>query len=114
MSLYRRRRPWAKVGRPDRGDQLHTLPNEDVSIGFWLEPVNHVKVDLPVAHLPVGCRDERQVIDHHVMPTLMAMRFTSLQAFSELQKHISHTFHINYIHLRMRNPTKTSKNRVQK
>lgn len=59
--------------------ELQPLPNEDVSVGFWLEPVMHEKVELPISHLPIGCRDRKQIIDHHVMPKLMRLRWKSLE-----------------------------------
>jgi len=59
---------------------LQALPNEDVSVGFWLEPVVHRKVELAIAHLPTGCRNKTQVIDHHVMPKLMALRWSTLES----------------------------------
>lgn len=59
--------------------ELQPLPNEDVSVGFWLEPIVHAKVELPISHLPIGCRDRSQIIDHHVLSRLMATRWKSLE-----------------------------------
>eukprot|EP00933_Yihiella_yeosuensis_P046071 TRINITY_DN4153_c0_g1_i1.p1 TRINITY_DN4153_c0_g1~~TRINITY_DN4153_c0_g1_i1.p1 ORF type:complete len:405 (+),score=88.41 TRINITY_DN4153_c0_g1_i1:50-1264(+) len=50
------------------------LPGEDVSVGFWLQVVNHTKVDLPVSCLcgccgNSGASDEQRnefVVDHYV------------------------------------------------
>lgn len=38
-----------------------------------------VQVELPISHLPIGCRDRKQIIDHHVMPKLMRLRWKSLE-----------------------------------
>lgn len=63
-----------------RMPQLQDLVNEDVSVGFWLQPVAHQKVHIPVAPFALGCRDKSQVIDHHVKEKLFVLRAESLQA----------------------------------
>lgn len=63
-----------------RMPQLQDLVNEDVSVGFWLQPVAHQKVHIPVAPYALGCRDRSQVIDHHVKEKLFGLRAESLQA----------------------------------
>ena len=37
------------------------------------------QVELPISHLPIGCRDRSQIIDHHVLSKLMATRWKSLE-----------------------------------
>ena len=37
------------------------------------------QVELPISHLPIGCRDRSQIIDHHVLSRLMATRWKSLE-----------------------------------
>lgn len=59
--------------------ELQPLPNEDVSVGFWLQPVVHTKVEMPISEFPRGCRDGRKIIDHHVMPKLMNLRWKNLE-----------------------------------
>eukprot|EP00440_Ansanella_granifera_P005993 gb/GFBE01006501.1/.p1 GENE.gb/GFBE01006501.1/~~gb/GFBE01006501.1/.p1 ORF type:complete len:402 (+),score=74.43 gb/GFBE01006501.1/:1-1206(+) len=56
------------------------LANEDVSVGFWLQPTMHQRVEMPVSHFPSGCKDNSQVIDHHVLPKLMALRWETFLA----------------------------------
>eukprot|EP00440_Ansanella_granifera_P036641 gb/GFBE01039753.1/.p1 GENE.gb/GFBE01039753.1/~~gb/GFBE01039753.1/.p1 ORF type:complete len:378 (+),score=77.86 gb/GFBE01039753.1/:1-1134(+) len=62
---------------------LTDLSNEDVSVGFWLEPVVHQKLSVPVAPLPHGCRDEVTLVDHHVEPKLMLLRGEQLRQHGE-------------------------------
>lgn len=54
--------------------QVREFVNEDVSIGFWLQSVVHDKVNVPIGSLPTGCQNQTQVLDHHVLPRLMALR----------------------------------------
>lgn len=56
---------WAPVPR------LASLSEDEVSVGFWLLPVNHTKVQMPVAFSNQACsRDDlgasRLVLDNHV------------------------------------------------
>lgn len=69
--------------------QLDDLPNEDVAVGWWLEPVKHQKVELPVAMWATACsylqnQDPRMptneaVIDHKVDPKLMRLRYAQFE-----------------------------------
>merc|ERR1719436_1444125 len=47
---------WAPVPR------LVNLPDEDLSVGFWLQAVNHTKVAAPVAPDSAGCGGGRPMI----------------------------------------------------
>eukprot|EP00441_Pelagodinium_beii_P017165 CAMPEP_0197657380 /NCGR_PEP_ID=MMETSP1338-20131121/44587_1 /TAXON_ID=43686 ORGANISM="Pelagodinium beii, Strain RCC1491" /NCGR_SAMPLE_ID=MMETSP1338 /ASSEMBLY_ACC=CAM_ASM_000754 /LENGTH=343 /DNA_ID=CAMNT_0043233727 /DNA_START=426 /DNA_END=1457 /DNA_ORIENTATION=+ len=60
--------------------QLQDLVNEDVSVGFWLQPIVHHKVHLPVAPFALGCTDKSQVIDHHVKEKLFDLRAKAIHA----------------------------------
>jgi len=65
---------WAPVPR------LVNLPQEDASVGFWLQAVNHTKVSMPVSFGKVACPstdDGKFVIDHGVSPSAMEQRWTS-------------------------------------
>merc|ERR1719335_948041 len=63
---------WARL------PQLEDLPSEDVSVGFWLEAVNHTKMDMPVSIHPSACNSDKKrhlVIDHYVSPDDMRLRW---------------------------------------
>ncbi|CAK8998801.1 unnamed protein product [Durusdinium trenchii] len=59
---------------------LRSLSNEDVSVGFWLQPVSHWNVQLPVATAAVGCKEKEKIIDHPVPPEEMTRRGQALAA----------------------------------
>lgn len=63
---------WARLPR------LENLPSEDVSMGFWLQAINHTKVELPVSIKDSACTDDRRrdlAVDHYVSPEEMATRW---------------------------------------
>lgn len=65
---------WAPVPR------LFNLPSEDVSVGFWLQAVNHTKVEMPISIHNSACTDDKNhtlVIDHLVEPHQMRQRWQS-------------------------------------
>lgn len=58
--------------------KLEDLPSEDVSMGFWLQAVNHTKVDMPVSIAQSACTTDRNkdlVVDHYVFPEDMKRRW---------------------------------------
>jgi hypothetical protein len=59
--------------------QLANLPSEDVSTGFWLQAVNHTKIDMPVSITNDGCSRPHLVVDHYVTPEQMAHRWRHYQ-----------------------------------
>mmetsp|Transcript_22953 Transcript_22953/g.48789 ORF Transcript_22953/g.48789 Transcript_22953/m.48789 type:complete len:363 (-) Transcript_22953:62-1150(-) len=52
---------WAPVPR------LWSLPNEDASVGLWLEPVNHTKVSMPVSDHNIACDGHSRVLEEHIL-----------------------------------------------
>merc|ERR1719502_2211782 len=63
---------WASMPR------LEDLPSEDVSIGFWLQAVNHTKVEMPVSIKDSACAADRSkalVVDHYVTEEEMLRRW---------------------------------------
>jgi len=62
---------------------LQALRNEDVSVGFWLQPVMKERVDMKVANEPKGCQDRDTVIDHRVSSALARFRFQQFAAHGD-------------------------------
>lgn len=63
---------WAHMPR------LEDLPSEDVSIGFWLQAVNHTKIEMPVSIQNGACAGnggKELVVDHYVSPEEMSLRW---------------------------------------
>jgi len=62
---------WAPVPR------LASLPHDEVSVGFWLLPVNHTKVHMPVAIGNEACKAGPKdiVLDHGMDATTMLQRW---------------------------------------
>jgi len=63
---------WAHMPR------LEDLPSEDVSTGFWLQAVNHTKIEMPVSIKDAACTTDKSsnlVVDHYVAPEEMAIRW---------------------------------------
>jgi len=62
---------WAPVPR------LVDLPNEDLSVGFWLQAVNHTKVEATIVGDDAGCSEERPLIDRVTGAAEMQKRWRS-------------------------------------
>lgn len=63
--------------------KLEDLPCEDVSMGFWLQAVNHTKVQLPLSIGNTACTSDTAVglvVDHYVTPEDMRRRWSSYVA----------------------------------
>jgi len=74
---------WAPVPR------LASLPHDEVSVGFWLLPVNHTKVHMSVAVENEACQDGKAgpaelVLDHHILPSMMKERWRNLLDFGDV------------------------------
>lgn len=54
--------------------ELTALANEDASVGFWLQPVQHQEVYLPVSKNTTGCHDRDVMIDHEISKERMLHR----------------------------------------
>eukprot|EP00434_Breviolum_minutum_P015998 symbB.v1.2.014103.t1/scaffold1018.1/size143800/5 len=62
---------------------LTDLPQEDVSVGFWLEAVEHEQVVMPLSIWAEGCRrsaGQTLVLDHYVREAEMRRRWKNLQS----------------------------------
>ena len=62
---------------------LTDLPQEDVSVGFWLQAVEHEQVVMPISGWPEGCRrsaGQTLVLDHYVKEAEMRRRWKNLQS----------------------------------
>ena len=57
---------------------LLPLANEDVAIGFWLQPVKHLKVFLYISPTADGCRRKKMIIDHKITPKRMLNRWEKM------------------------------------
>lgn len=60
---------------------LQDLPQEDVSVGFWLEAVEHEHISMPLSIMGDACRRPTQsmVLDHYVSEEEMRRRWQNLQ-----------------------------------
>lgn len=60
---------------------LQDLPQEDVSVGFWLEAVEHEHISMPLSIMGDACRRPGQsmVLDHYVSEEEMGRRWRNLQ-----------------------------------
>jgi len=82
---YAQQMPAGQVADPheDQLVDLLALHNEDVSVGFWLQPVLKERVDMKVANEPQGCQERDAVIDHRVSPALARFRFEQFAAHGD-------------------------------
>lgn len=59
---------------------LQDLPQEDVSVGFWLEAVEHQHLNMPLSIMGDACnRPDALVLDHYVSQEEMRRRWENLQ-----------------------------------
>lgn len=62
--------------------ELQDLPQEDVSMGFWLQAVKHVNLKMPMSVLEDACKKPdggTYVLDHYVPEDDMRKRWNNLQ-----------------------------------